>query len=65
MGNKKNWRKHTISHINKKSTDATKRKTHTIELQRIDFTKRYSVTVLQLDSKGYSKQVLLYIYLYI
>ena len=61
MENKKNWRKHTISHINKKSTDATKQKTLTIELQLIDFTKRYSVTVLQLDSKGYSKQVLLYI----
>lgn len=65
MENKKNWRKHTISHINKKSTDATKQKTLTIELQHIDFTKRYSVTVLQLDSKGYSKQVLLYIFIYI
>lgn len=29
----------------KKSTDATKQKNHTIELQRIDSTKRYSVTV--------------------
>ena len=65
MENKKNGENTPYHTSTKKVLMQQSKKTHAIELQRIDFTKRYSVTVLQLDSKGYSKQVLLYIYLYI
>ena len=65
MENKKIGEKTPYHTSTKKVLMRQSKKNHTIELQHIDFTKRYSVTVLQLDSKGYSKQALLYIYIYI
>ena len=61
-GKQKKIGENTPYHTSTKTHRCNKAKTLTIELQHIDFTKRYSVTVLQLDSKGYSKQVLLYIF---
>lgn len=54
---------HHITH-QQKSTDATKQKTLTIELQHVDFAKRYSVTLFEKYPKNSKQQGMCIIVIY-